>query len=80
MDYKNINLEDSHEREQPILDSYSMDTLLLEISCNFRKEAITPENVRRHIKEALDLRYWEALEIFEDNLDNICKQAIKERE
>lgn len=80
MDYKNINLEDSYEREKPVLDSYSIDELLLEISCNFRKEAITPENVRRHIKEALDLRYWEALEIIEDNLDNICKQAIKERE
>lgn len=80
MDYKNINLEDSYEREKPVLDSYSIDELLLEISCNFRKEAITPENVRRHIKEVLDLRYWEALEIFEDNLQNICKQAIKERE
>lgn len=80
MDYKNINLEDSYEREKAILDSYNMDDLLLEISCNFRKEAITPDNVRQHIKEVLDLRYWEALEIFEDNLNNICKQAIKERE
>lgn len=80
MDYKNINLEDSYEREKDILDSYNMDTLLLEISCNFRKEDITPENVRRHIKEVLDLRYREALEIFEDNIENICQHAIKERE
>lgn len=80
MDYRNINLKDSYERGQAILDSYSIDNLLLEIQCNFRKEAITPENVKRHIKGVLDQRYSEALEIFEENLNNICKRAIAEKE
>lgn len=79
MDYLNINLNDTYEREQSILDSYDIETVLLEINCNFRKEDITPDKVKAHINKMIDMNAQEAKEIFAANLDNICKHALNEK-
>lgn len=80
MDWTNVNLTDGYEREQNILGPYNFDTLLLEISCNIPKERLTREEIEKQFKTVLALKVSEAKEIFKDNLENILKQAIKERE
>jgi len=79
MKWENVNLTDSYERDQNILDPYNFDTLLLEISCNIRTENLTAEEITKHFNEILTARVREAKEIFKDNLLNIVKQAKQER-
>ena len=78
MNWKNINLTDGHERDQNILDPYSFNTLLLEISCNVK--LINKETVRNQFKTELECKTVETIEIFNNNLDNIVKQAKIERQ
>lgn len=77
MNWKNVNLTDPYERDQNLLDGYSFDTLLLEISCNVRE--ITPETVRAQFEESLKSKVNCARDVFNANLDNITAQAITER-
>lgn len=75
-----MDLSDGYERDQNFLDAYSFDTLLLEIKCNMRVEEITKENIRNHVAKLISNRVAEALEIVDDNMQNIINQAKKERE
>ena len=77
MDWKNVNLTNAYERDQDILDSYSFDTLLLEIQCNLRE--INKETVKKQFMESLNSKIESAKEVFFSNIDNIVKQAEKER-
>jgi hypothetical protein len=77
MDWDNIDLTSGYEREQDFLTGYSFDTLLLEISCNLRD--INEKTVRDHCYNELNNRIREAKEIFEANLNNILKEAIRYR-
>lgn len=79
IDWSNVDLTDSYQRDQNILDPYDFDTLLLEISCNLRKEELTREGIGAHFNEVLCEKVRVAKEVFKDNLDNIIKEAIKER-
>lgn len=79
MNWDNINLNSSYERGQSILDSYNMDTILLELHCNFKKEDITKEKVMNHIKDTIKLKVNCALEVFENNLENIIKKAKEDK-
>lgn len=76
MDWNNVDLN-SHERHSNILDPYSFDTLLLEVSCNLRH--ISGSTVREQFYASLASHVQSAKEIFESNVDNIVKQALKER-
>ena len=78
MDWNNVDLDSRYERDQNILDGYSFDTLLLEISCNVRE--ITKETVKKQFVISLNSKIQSAREIFNNNLDNIVKKAIEERE
>jgi hypothetical protein len=78
MDWKNVNLTSSYERDQDILDPYSFDTLLLEIHCNL--PVIDETTVRSHFRQTMADKFRSAHEVFESNLKNIVKQAKKERE
>jgi hypothetical protein len=80
MDWLNVNLEDSYEREQDFLDGYSFDTLLLEINCNMRKEDINEDSVMAHVERILSLRKLEAKGIIFANLKKIVEQVLKEKE
>ncbi|MFT6879124.1 MAG: hypothetical protein ACJARG_000048 [Arcticibacterium sp.] len=75
MDWKNVDLENGYERDQCILDPYSFDTLLLEVSCNVKE--INRETVRKQFEEILNSKIISAREVFENNLDNIVESAIK---
>ena len=77
MDWNNVDLTDSYERDQTILDPYSFDALLLEISCNLKE--INEKTVTAQFNETLNDRIMEAKEIFAANLKNIVNQARKER-
>lgn len=78
INWKNVNLSDGYEREQNILDPYSFDVLLLEISCNLRE--ITEETVKAEFEKQLQSKIESAREVFNDNLTNIVKKAREERE
>jgi hypothetical protein len=78
MDWNNIDLTSDYERDQDFLTGYSFDILLLEISCNLRD--INEKTVREHCYNELNNRIREAKEIFEANLTNIVKDAIKYRD
>lgn len=77
MNWNNIDLSDKYERENPILDEYSCDMLLLEVSCNLPE--INHHTVREQAIKSLKSRYDEAVEILDDNLDNLVKEALRER-
>ena len=79
MNWENVNLIDSYERDQNILDPYNFDTLLLEINCNLRTENLTPEEITKHFNTILSSKIESAREVFNANLNNIVKQAQKER-
>ena len=78
MNWNNINLKSSYERAQPIIDSLNSDTLLLEINCNLRE--INKETVRKQFETDLQNRISSAREIFEENIDNIVREAKEYRE
>ena len=77
MDWNNIDLTDGYERSQNILDGYDFDTLLLEISCNIKD--INKENIKKQFCESLNSKIECAKSVFNANLDNILKEALKER-
>jgi len=80
MDWDNIDLNSNYEKDQPVLDPYTVNMLLLEIHCNMRTENITKENVMAHIDYVLNSFNHSAKEIFFSNLDNIVEYAKKERD
>ena len=77
MNWHKVNLSDGYERDQNILDGYSFDTLLLEITCNLKE--INRETVRGQFMESLNNNIQSAKEVFESNLDAIVEKAIEER-
>jgi len=78
MDWRNVDLEDGYERDQNILDAYSFDTLLLEVSCNIRD--INTETIRAQFETSLKSKIDSAREVFENNFKNIVNQSLKERQ
>ena len=77
MNWENVNLKDGYERDQNILDPYSFDTLLLEISCNLKE--INPQTVTNLFETELRNKMRSAREVFYANAKNIIEQANKER-
>jgi hypothetical protein len=77
MNWKNIDLKSGYERDQPLIDSLSSDTLLLEIQHNCRE--ITKEAIMQQFETDLQSRVDSAREIMTSNLDNFLKQAKRER-
>ena len=76
-DWNNIDLNSPCERDLSILDAYSFDTLLLEISCNLPE--INPDTVRDQFYQELRNKVESAKAVFEANVQNIVTQAIEER-
>jgi hypothetical protein len=74
MDWNNVDLKSDYERNQPILDEYTFETLLLEISCNLRE--INAKTVTEQFENELKIKVDSAREIFKANLNNILKDAI----
>lgn len=77
INWKNINLKDDYQRSRNLLEPLDFETILLEISCNFRE--IDEKTVREHIVQRLNEKYNEALDIMQHNLTNITEQAKTER-
>jgi hypothetical protein len=75
-DWNNVDLS-GNERNAYLIDPLTFETLLLEIGCNSRD--INEDSVRRQFEDDLLSRIQEAREVFEVNLQNIVKQARKER-
>ena len=76
-DWKNINLDSGYERDLDILDSYDFATLLLEVECNLRE--INKETVSKHFEAILKEKVRSAREVFNNNLNNIVKNAVESR-
>lgn len=77
MDWKNINLSSGFERDQPIIDSLSFHTLLLKVNCNLRE--LNEETILKQFEEDLQNRIVSAREVMKNNLENLLKEAIRER-
>lgn len=77
INWNNINLNSAYELSQPILDPYTFDTLLLEISCNLK--VITKETVKAQAMESIKAKYQTAIDILESNLNNLTNEALKYR-
>ena len=78
MNWNNLDLtDDSHERDANLFDALSFEGLLLEINCNIKD--INHKTVTEQFNEDLSWLIINAKEVFEANLDNIVKQAKKER-
>ena len=76
MNWNNIDLN-SHERDANLIDPLTFDGLLLEINCNIKE--INFKTVKFQFIKDMQYRLEEAQSIFNSNLDNIVKQALKER-
>jgi hypothetical protein len=77
MNWNNVNLDSPYERSQNLLDPYDFETLLLEVASNL--PTITKETVRAQALISIKAKYKTALEILEANLDNLTKEAQRER-
>lgn len=77
MNWNNIDLNSPYELQQPILDAYDCETILLEVSCNL--PVINKDTVRAQAMESIKAKYNEAIKILEANLDNLTAAAIKYR-
>lgn len=77
INWKNVDLTNRYERDQNLLDPYDFDTLLLEVNCNLK--TINHETVRAQAMESIKAKYKTAIEILDANLNNIVKEALKER-
>lgn len=77
MNWNNINLESPYELQQPILDPYTSETLLLEVECNCKE--INHQTVREQAMGELNLKFKTAVEILDANLDNLVKKATQTR-
>lgn len=77
MNWNKVDLNSQYERDQEMLNGYSFDTLLLEISCNVKE--INEITVKDQFKKELKARIESAEEVFNANIQNIVKQAKKER-
>lgn len=77
MNWKAVNLNSPYERSQNLMESYTFDQLLMEVSCNIKD--INTETVKAQARESIKAKYNEALEILESNLSNITKKAQAER-
>lgn len=80
MNWSNVDLNSNYERDQNILDPYNFETLLLEISCNIKKEDLNKDVIKKHFLAELNLKIESAKTVFYNNLDNIVLKAIEERE
>tara|TARA_R110001592_G_C13090638_1_gene743405 strand:+ start:829 stop:1092 length:264 start_codon:yes stop_codon:yes gene_type:complete len=78
IDWTNVNLEENYERSLNLLENYTFDTLILEISCNLRREKFTEEEIKQLATDMIRAKYREAMELLEDNLTNITNQVKKE--
>ena len=74
-DWKNVDL--SRESRLNLLDPYSFDTLLLEISCNLKE--INEKTVLEQAQKSLESKLNCMSEILRDNLSNITKEAQRQR-
>ena len=78
MNWNNVDLKDgSSERDSNLIDGLTFDALLLEIHCNIKE--INEDTVKQQFMEDLNNRVQEAWDVFKVNLNNIVKQAKKER-
>jgi hypothetical protein len=77
MNWENVDLKSPYESSQNILDGYSFDILLLEIACNL--PVISRETVTAQFRKSIHAKIESAKEIFENNLDNILKEALEYR-
>jgi len=75
---ENVDLSDSYNRNQNIIDPLSFKTLLFEIHSNIKE--VTPEAIRAQFEADLQNRITSAREVFENNLNNIIEYAKNERE
>ncbi len=77
-DWSNIDLSDNYQRNLNLLENYTFDILLLEVSCNIKDSEINKETVKKQALESINAKYQESLELLNDNLDNLTNEAIKE--
>jgi hypothetical protein len=76
--WSKIDLSNGYQRNLNLLENYTFDTLLLEVACNIKDSEINKETVKAQALESINAKYIEALEILNDNLDNLTSEAIKE--
>ena len=79
-DWSNIDLSSAYERNLNILEPYDFETLLLELSCNIRTSDLSEGAILKQFNESLDSKVQSAKEIMKDNLKNVLKYELKERE
>ncbi len=77
IDWKNIDLNSPYERNLNLLENYTFETLLLEVECNLTE--INKDTIRQQAQMVIKAKYREALEILEDNIDNLLKDAKRQR-
>lgn len=75
-DWKNVDF-DSHEIDSALIDEFTFEDLFLMINCNISD--INAATVTKEWNEFLEAKIEEAKDIFNCNLENIVKHAIKER-
>lgn len=77
MNWENVDLNDSYERDQSLISSLSFDKFLWEIECN--EKEINEATLQRHFDERLAEIAEEAREVFQLNRANLTKNAQERR-
>ncbi len=77
MNWKKIDLNSEYEKDQNIVESYSTNDLLLEVSCNLKE--INEETVMKQFEDSLEANLRSAREVMKSNIKQIVEYAKKER-
>lgn len=71
-------IEEDMVTSDNLLDAVTFDDLILAAHCNCR--TVTPETVRKELREILDIRKQDMMFLLEKNMDVIIQKALEGRE
>ena len=77
MDWKNVNMKSEYEKSQNLLENYTFEGLLLECHTNLKE--INSDTVKAQAMQEIKNKYNEAIQVLNDNLNNITAEAQRYR-
>ena len=80
VNWSELDLNSAYEKGLPVLDSYSMETLLLEIHCNIKTSDLSRETIMDQAEESIRSKVSSAIEVLFDNLDAVLDYELSIRE
>tara|TARA_R110002073_G_scaffold149966_2_gene303965 strand:+ start:280 stop:549 length:270 start_codon:yes stop_codon:yes gene_type:complete len=80
VNWSELDLSSAYERNLDVLDSYNLETLLLEIRCNIKTSDLSRKSIMGQAEESIRSKVSSAIEVLFDNLDAVLDYELSDRE